>query len=143
MADWVKKTVSGIRRFSDRSVVIRPHPRSRLHTYDFGPNTTVSTPKRLLGTYDDFDINYGFHAVINHNSGPAVQAAIAGAPVICDETSLAHPVSDQLANIESPRLPDRREWFQDLCHKEWTVEEIAQGIPFDRLLPELKIRLNH
>jgi hypothetical protein len=70
---------------------------------------------------------------VNHNSGPAVQAAIAGVPIICDSSSLAYPVSDKFENIENIALPDRQEWFLKLCHTEWTVEEIAQGIPLQRL----------
>jgi hypothetical protein len=76
--------------------------------------------------------------VINHNSGPAVQAAIQGTPVICDQSSLAFPVSMQLDQIETPYMPDRTQWFTELVHTEWTVSEIAQGIPFLRLNQELK-----
>jgi hypothetical protein len=72
--------------------------------------------------------------VINHNSGPAIQAAVEGIPIICDESSLAWPVSSSIDNIVNPVLPDRTEWFLKLCHTEWTVEEIAQGIPIQRLL---------
>jgi hypothetical protein len=32
-------------------------------------------------------------------------------------------------------LPDREDWFLKLCHTEWTVSEIAQGIPMQRLMP--------
>jgi len=91
-----------------------------------------------MNTYDDFDIDYGYHCVINHNSGPAVQAAIQGTPVICDQSSLAFPVSMQLNQIETPYMPDRTQWFTELVHTEWTVSEIAQGIPFLRLNQELK-----
>jgi hypothetical protein len=75
--------------------------------------------------------------VINHNSGPAVQAAINGVPVVCDPSSLAGELSEKLENIESPVLPNRDEWFLKLCHTEWSVDEIARGIPLQRLLPEI------
>jgi hypothetical protein len=76
--------------------------------------------------------------VVNHNSGPAVQAAINGIPVVCDRSSLAFPVSNSIENINNATLPDRQDWFLKLCHTEWTVDEIAKGIPITRLVPELK-----
>ena len=91
----------------------------------------------MPNTYDDFNILYGYHCVINYNSGPAVQAAIQGVPVLCDSSSLASPVSTSWETLENPQLPDREEWFLKLCHTEWTVKEIAQGIPLRRLLPEI------
>jgi hypothetical protein len=101
------------------------------------PGSQIELPKKVPNTYDDFDIDYNFHCVINHNSGPAVQAAIFGTPVICDSTSLAYPVGDSLKNIEKISLPDREEWFLKLCHTEWTRDEIAAGIPLRRILEKL------
>ena len=87
----------------------------------------------LPNTYDSFDFDYNYHCVINYNSGPTVQAAINGVPVICDQSGLAYPVSDRLENIENIQLPNREEWFLKLCHTEWTVDEISQGIPLSRI----------
>jgi hypothetical protein len=73
--------------------------------------------------------------VVNHNSGPAVQAAIHGTPIICDSSSLAGEITGKFEDIETVELPDREDWFLQLCHTEWTVNEIAQGIPMKRLIP--------
>lgn len=136
MSQWVSDTVKQLQLHTDRPIVIRPHPRSPFSLVH--SSAKVTSPQRVPNTYDDFDISYDVHCVINHNSGPGVQAAIQGTPVIVDTTSLAHPVSDQLANVESAQLPDRTEWFTQLCHTEWTREEIAQGLPIKRLLPYLE-----
>lgn len=136
MAEWVKQKVAEIRKFTDKSVVVRPHPRSPVSLNIQG--VTVEQPKKILNSYDSFDINYKYHCVINHNSGPAVQAAISGIPVICDHTSLAFDVSDVIENINRPILPDRTQWFVKLCHTEWTVQEISTGIPIQRLVAALK-----
>lgn len=133
MSKWVQDLVFKLQQVTPRKIVIRPHPRSTF--YLDVPGAVIERPMRVPGTYDDFDIDYNFHCVINYNSGPAVQAAIEGVPVICDSTSLAHPISDKLENIENIALPDRSEWFLKLCHTEWTVDEIAQGIPIRRLFP--------
>lgn len=140
MEQWVQTTVSNIRQFSDRKVVVRPHPRSPIR-FDI-PGVTIEIPNKILGSYDDFDIDYGYHCVINHNSGPAVQAAINGVPVICDPSSLAFSLSDSIPNIETPKLPYRDDWFLKLAHTEWTVDEIKQGIPLARLENTLKTKLH-
>ena len=136
MEQWILETVNRLRRYTDRKIVVRPHPRSPISPKI--PGVIIEQPRPVIGTYDDFDINYNYHCVINHNSGPAVQAAIQGIPVICDITSLAGEISEKMENIENPILPDRYNWFLQLCHTEWTVEEIRQGIPLARLETYLK-----
>jgi len=136
MSSWTETTIKEIRKYTDRPIIVRPHPRSPFSLSYLG--VKITTPQKIPNTYDNFDINYNFHCVVNYNSGPGVQAAIQGAPIIVDRTSLASPVSDHLSNIENPQLPDRTEWFTHLCHTEWTREEIAQGTPLQRLLPVLE-----
>jgi len=128
---WLTTVVDQVRQHSDRKIVIRPHPRAgvRLNI----PNVRIETPRKLPNTYDDLDIDYKYHCVINHNSGPCVQSAIFGTPVICDSSSLAWPVSDSYTNLENISLPDRTQWFLELCHTEWTIAEIAAGIPIKRI----------
>jgi hypothetical protein len=131
--DWVHSTVKQIRQHSDRKIIVRPHPRSPISLNI--PGVEVGLPRQIVGSYDDFDIDYNCHCVVNHNSGPAVQAAIHGTPVICDTSSLAGEISGKFEDIENIKLPDREDWFLRLCHTEWTVSEIAQGIPMQRLMP--------
>lgn len=135
MKQWTEKKIEQIRQHTKRRIVVRPHPRA-LFPLTLR-NIIVERPQRLPGTYDDYNIFYGYHCVINHNSGPAVQAAIAGVPVICDSSSLAGELSDTIENIENIKLPDREEWFLKLCHTEWTVPEIRTGIPLSRIIPSI------
>jgi hypothetical protein len=130
---WVNETVAKIRKYSDRKIVVRHHPRSPILAKLSG--VAIESPTQILGTYDDFNINYNYHCVVNHNSGPAVQAAIHGTPIICDSSSLAGEISGKFEDIETAKLPDREDWFLKLCHTEWTVNEISQGIPMKRLIP--------
>lgn len=131
MQEWVQTKIKEIKNFTDRKIIVRPHPRFPLSKM---PGIDIEIPKKLKDTYDDFDIDYDYHCVINHNSGPAVQAAIQGVPIICDSSSLAAEISGSLENIENIRLTERENWFLKLCHTEWTAEEIAEGIPLKRLL---------
>lgn len=131
LSKWVESIIEQIKQQTSRRIIVRPHPRSPF-TFRM-PNIILEKPQRVPNTYDDFDIFYNYHCVINHNAGPAVQAAIQGVPILCDSSSLAAPLSIKWEELENPQLPSREEWFLKLCHTEWTVEEIAQGIPIARL----------
>lgn len=137
---WLDKTVSELKLYTDRPIVIRPHPRQ---TVIAGKSYAANRPVKIAGTYDDFDFIEAIQhawAVINWNSGPGSIAAINGVPVFVDQSSLAAPVGNlSLANIESPQRPDREQWFNELCHTEWFVDEIKEGKPFTRLLDKIKL----
>lgn len=135
MTTWVRSQISKIREFSDRKIIVRHHPRSPISIVD--PDVTLESPIRIPNTYDNYDIDYNYHCVINHNSGPSVQAAIHGVPVVCDDSSLAYDVSNRIDQIENLVFLDRSNWFLKLCHTEWTVDEIESGIPFLRLLSKI------
>jgi hypothetical protein len=138
LTDWLDTTIKEIKKITDLPIVVRPHPRysvRRVWTSDI----TVDIPNKIPDTYDKFDIDFGYQAVINHNSGPGIQAALAGVPVVCDQSSLAFPVSVPLSSIMDPTIPDRKDWLVKISHTEWTVDEIAQGIPQERLLKRLTL----
>jgi hypothetical protein len=132
MEQWVERTVRQIKQYTDRKIIIRQHPRFPLRCRL--PDCIQESPMKIAGSYDDFNIDYNYHCVINHNSGPGVQAVISGVPVSVDTTSLAYDVSFPIEKIEEPWIPDRSDWFLKLCHTEWTLDEISAGIPFERLL---------
>jgi len=143
MSNWVSNLIETIQRKCEYPIYIRPHPRCPLpgieHEYR---NVFRQTPQHIRGSYDDFDIDYDYHVVINHNSGPPIHAAIAGTPVICDSSSLAHPVSCTMDDIKDPYLPNREDWLIKLSHAEWTLEEISNGIPVKRLEKSILKQIN-
>lgn len=131
MKDWVADTIEKIKQHTHRRIRVRYHPRSAFPFKQSG--VEIERPVRVPDTYDEFDIFYNYHCVVNHNSGPAVQAAINGIPILCDPSSLAADMSIKWSELDNPYVPERQEWFLKLCHTEWTVEEIRQGIPISRL----------
>ena len=140
MESWVNTLVNDLTARSERKIIVRPHPRCPIRLSN--KNITIDTPRKLANTYDDFNFDHNYHAVINYNTGPAIHAAINGTPVICDTTGLAYPVSDRLENIENITLADRESWLIDLVHREWTIEEISKGIPLSRILPFLQTNIS-
>jgi hypothetical protein len=93
----------------------------------------VEQPQKLAGTYDSYNMHFDCHAVVNYNSGPGIQAAIAGVRPLVDASSLAAPVGVDWANIEKPYTVDRDLWLTQICHTEYTVEEIHRGLWLKRI----------
>jgi hypothetical protein len=135
---WVQDQVVAVRSLTDMPIVVRPHPRFQIANFS-KDQVTFEVPNKLANTYDMFDIEYDYHCVINYNSGVGIQSAIHGTPVITDISSLASSVSSKISEIGNCQLPDRTQWFQEILHTEWLVEEIAQGIPQERLIKELTL----
>jgi len=132
---WLTETANKIRQYTDRPIVVRPHPRQRIGNI---PGCVIEMPQPVQGTYDNFDYERCLStawAVVNHNSGPGSQAVLNGVPAFVDASSLAADVGNlDLSSIEQPMRPDRSQWLEKLAHTEWYVEEIASGIPLQRLL---------
>lgn len=134
MTQWVHDTVILAKHYTDRDLVVRPHPRCSV---PLPRGVSIEQPRRVANTYDSYDMSFDCHAVINYNSGPGIQAAIAGVRPVVDSSSLAHPVGVSWADIEQPYVLDRAQWLTEICHTEYTIPEIERGLWLDRLLPAL------
>ena len=130
---WIYKQIVRIRQFSDRPIVVRPHPRSVLNTRLLPSDVVFEEPNPLANTYDSFDMHFDCHAVVNYNSGTGIQAAISGTRPIVDMSSLAYPVSVSYAELEQPYLIDRDRWLVEICHTEYTLNEIQRGTWLKRI----------
>ena len=132
---WLANVVKEIKQYSNRPIVVRPHPRG---SCPMPMGCLIDKPRIASGTYDDFDFDRvlsSAHCVLNWNSGPGPQALMAGVPVFVGPDSLASTVANwDLSQIENPPRPDRSAWLEQLAHTEWTVEEIRSGLPFRRLV---------
>lgn len=133
MTQWVIDRMNDLRQHTDRPIVVRPHPRSALDTGRLPKDLTVVAPRPVPGTYDDFDWHGDYHAIVNHNSGPGIQAAMAGCRPVVHASSLAHPVSINIADIERSYCVDRQQWLVEIAHTEYTLDEIQQGTWLKRL----------
>jgi hypothetical protein len=130
---WIMDQVEEIRRVSDRPIVIRPHPRSPLQMATLNNTITIEKPQKLSSTYDSFDMHFDYHAVVNYCSGPGIQAAISGTRPIVGAYSLAAPVSVSIENIDKPYDQERDQWLVEICHTEYTLKEIEQGLWIKRI----------
>jgi len=140
MEGWVIQQVERLRTVTDRPIVVRPHPRSSLDwagLVHLPLDVVIEQPVKVANTYDSYNLAFDCHAIINHNSGPGIQAALAGTRPIVDRSSLAHPVGIKIENIEKPYAIDRDQWLVEICHTEYTVQEIQQGLWLKRLQSQL------
>lgn len=135
---WISQQIDEIRKHTDRAIRVRPHPRSRLAVSQLPTNVTVEFPRPVPNTYDSFDMQFDCHAIVNYNSGPGIQAAVQGVRPMVHSSSLAHPVSVSIQDIERPYDINRDQWLVEICHTEYTVEEIAQGLWLKRLSDRLQ-----
>jgi hypothetical protein len=131
--DWASNKFKELRAITDRPIFYRPHPRATVYANKLPAGLTVIEPRPVLNTYDHFDMHFDYHAVVNHNSGPGIQSAIAGTRPIVHASSLAHPISISVEELEKPYAIDRDQWLVEICHTEYTVDEIEKGIWIPRL----------
>ena len=142
MEGWVIQQVEQLRKVTDRPIVVRPHPRSALDwagLVHLPKDVVIETPQRIDNTYDSYNLAFDCHAMINYNSGPGTQAALAGTRPIVDQSSLAYPVSIPIQDLEKSYTVDRDQWLTEICHTEYTVQEIQQGLWLQRLHPQLAL----
>jgi len=140
MSQWVMNTIETIQKHSDRPIVFRPHPRCRLdaieHQYR---NVYRQEPRKIEGSYDDFDMGFdNVFCTISWSSNPGIHSVINGVPAIVGPSSLAYDVAGHDLNlIEYTQTPDRFKWLNNYAWTEFTVEEIASGLPLKRLTSKL------
>ena len=134
---WIEQQVQKIQEHTDRPIKVRTHPRCPISNLRSMSGVEIQRPRQLPNTYDEFDMDLACHAVINHNSGPGIQAALSRTPVIVDQSSLAWPVSISMSDIENTPQRDHDQWLLEICHTEYTMEELEQG----QWLPRLRARL--
>jgi len=134
---WVMEQVEAIRQVSDRPIVIRPHPRNPLQIDNLDKTITVERPQKIADTYDSYNMHFDYHAVVNYCSGPGIQAAISGTRPVVGVYSLASPVSVAIKDLDQPYDADRDQWLVEICHTEYTVKEIQQGLWLQRLSSHL------
>lgn len=142
MPNWIEQQIQEIRKYSQKPILIRPHPRN---SFDFNekkyPNVRIKKPERDWTTYDDTDFKKTLKstwAVVNHSSNPAIESVINGIPVFVSESSLCYDVGNpSLSDVEKPAMPNRQTWANKLSYTEWTTQEIREGLPWARIRERL------
>lgn len=114
---------------SKRAVYYRPKP-----------NDERSRPIEGTTFARDLDLDrmlHNCHAVVTHHSNVAVDALVAGIPAFCWQGVAAPMALQDLARIEKPWFPGcRHDWACDISYCQWSVPEMAEGLPWRYLKDE-------
>lgn len=110
--NWMEDTIAALRRVTSRPIRMRPWLRNKS-----AQSATLAAD--LVSA----------HALVTWSSAAAVNALVAGIPVVCAVAAAAACLSTPLDEIETPRLPDgRRRLAAVLADNQWTLAEIRAGV---------------
>lgn len=117
MTKWSEEVVARVRKFSNAKIVERTKWSS------------IPLAEQLAKA----------SVVVTHSSNIAVDAIIAGVPAIVAPSNPAAPVcSTTLADIHSPRMPDRRHWWASLMCQQFTLDEMKSGLAWQYMQQIMK-----
>lgn len=130
--DWAIQTINELRQYTDRPIVIRPHPGDKATRALL---STANANNKLRGmiisnNHDLKDDLINCWAVVNCNSSPVVGAAIEGYPIFVtdpDKSQCREIANLNLADIENPLLPDRQKWVERISMFHWNFDELKSG----------------
>jgi hypothetical protein len=136
VVDWAIGTICQIRAVTGRPIRVRVHPGDKKSGRYVG-EIMRRCEKNRMGGVSVSESGTGFltdlagaWAVVNHNSSPAVGAAIEGVPVFVTDPvrSQARDIANtDLANIEKPAMPDRDHWINRISQFHWSHAELTNG----------------
>lgn len=128
---WLDNTISKIRQYSSRPIMIRMHPgdgtrEKQIHKIQkkYGTTITISTHNNIRDALIDCWCTVGI------NSTPNVVAAIEGVPGYIEDPAhswAADIAFTNLAQIESPPMPDRTVWVNKIANIHWSNDEVKSG----------------
>ena len=142
---WIGDTITEIKKYTDRKIVVRPHPNTtttqlvsianiikKFSNCKLSQNIVYNSAVTLAPSIDlDADIKNSF-AVITFNSLSAVYSVINGIPTyVLDPSSVAWEVSrHSLSSLEDPwqDIP-REQWLYNMSYCQWQGNEIITGLP--------------
>jgi hypothetical protein len=133
--NWAIEIINTIRKYSDRPIIIRPHPgdkASREYLDSNNPKCKIKFSKavRLSSNTNLVDDLHNCWATVNYNSSPVVGAAIEGVPIFVTDpikSQCAEIANLDLARIETPILYDRQHWVERLSMFHWNFNELRSG----------------
>lgn len=128
--EYASGVLTRARKNTLRQLVYRPKPTDKrarpLGGYALSPAT-----QRME------DALRGCHVVITHGATAAMDAVLAGVPIICLGGCIASPVAaTQVEMIESPFWPKdaaRQRWAYAMAYCQWTLDDMRKGAAWDTL----------
>ena len=146
ITQWIQQTVNIIRKYTDRPIVIRPHPRG-LRGGKKGANSIKGENIRVSdnitqggaqgGDGLDRDIK-GAYCVVTYNSLSAIESVCEGIPTFAlHDGSMIWPIAHKdLSQIENLKYDiDTTQWCNDIAYTQWNFDEQRRGESWAHLKP--------
>jgi hypothetical protein len=128
---WALETIYSIRKFTQRTIIVRPHPKAQNDTAILSTIPGVYISRSGATLEQDLDNAW---AAIFYNSSSSVAAVLAGIPVfVHDNDCVTWKVANKnLAQIEMPLLFEREQWLYDLSACHWSDEQSRLGLIYKK-----------
>lgn len=132
---WINSTVTELRKYTDRKIIIRPHPSDRkalVYTKNYKGNPLFNLPNVIVrepGMPVEDDLQKAW-AVVNHNSSSVVGPIINGyhSFITDPNDSQCKEVSNtDFSKIDNPDIFDRQAWLERISMSHWSFEELRSG----------------
>lgn len=127
---WTRSVVSQIKQYSDRPIVVRPHPGDKtINTYIHQLSSVTGITISEVGTPLETDLENAW-CVVNHNSSSIVGPIIMGysAFITDPDRSQCKEVShSNFSKLESPKEFDREQWLNRISMFHWKFSELDDG----------------
>ena len=118
--NWVKETVSNIKKHTDRPIVVRD-----------------KAPRQQRITRTIFEDLHDCHALVTYQSIAAVESVLYGVPAFTLAPTAADPVCDKdISLIEQPTIQDEDKIYKWACHLaygQFHIDEFKSGYAYQLL----------
>lgn len=125
---WALNTIRQIQEITKRPVVFRPHPMD-------------PSQKRQIGVPHDehhtlVEALRDAYCCVAYNSNSLVESIIAGVPAFAlGPGSMVETVASRdLNQLHDPIRPDRAQWAADIAYRQYTINEMKEGVGWDYIL---------
>lgn len=149
--EWAFHTIQAVRNYTDKKIVVRPHPLAPLRTgeefYDFFfklhkekiSNVSVSDAKEKTLSQDLSESCFS----ISYTSGSAIDSILYGIPTIStDPGNFAYEISsrytEEIPDVRRSTNEQVHQWLKKLAYHQWSVEEMHNGKAWEYLYPIVK-----
>lgn len=141
---WLTSKVQEIRKYTNREIVIRPHP-GKFDMLDFEQFQNKQYARQNVRVINPLQSTLlenlqSAHSAVFFNSSASVAAVLEGVPVFVDDASavtwsVAH---HDIAQIETPQVFARDQWIQDLATAHWSDDDGCKGRIYQKFIPFLQ-----
>lgn len=135
--EWLKKIFEEISEMGYQDdIVFRPHPYLLEIEKDFTGKYASAIPKEYWSSSSSMSEDLkNAKVLVTFNSNSAVDAVIAGIPVIVgDKGSMAWKVANHsIQDLSDLQMPDRISWLNDIAYSQWNINEIKKGYWWNHL----------